>query len=190
MYSHCKLSKSTISNAIQKYGKDNFKFEIILQGLEMKYILSMETYFIKEFNTLSPNGYNLTTGGWCTIVTQKTKEKLRYLAKNRTPGHRIKLGFASKNRICSKYTKEKISRAVSLTLKEKYKNGFNPWLNKKHSEETKRKISLANKIKQAGHKNSQYGSKWIFNKKLKISKKIKLNEFPPVGWELGRKIKF
>ena len=61
------------------------------------------------------------------------------------------------------------------------------------SEEHKRKISEANKIKLKGKGNSQYGTCWIFNEELKENKKIKretLDNWIKRGWERGRKIDF
>jgi hypothetical protein len=58
----------------------------------------------------------------------------------------------------------------------------------KLSEEHKRKISEANKVKQKGEKNSQYGTCWItkdgLNKKIK---KENLELYVQDGWEKGRK---
>lgn len=49
-------------NGIRKYGKDNFNVEILLIcNLEM--MDYYEKKFIKIYNTLSPNGYNLIDGG-------------------------------------------------------------------------------------------------------------------------------
>jgi hypothetical protein len=60
------------------------------------------------------------------------------------------------------------------------------WTGKKHKEETKRKISETNKIKQKGELNSQYGTMWITNGIE--NKKIKKDEIIPEGWTKGRKI--
>lgn len=53
---------SYLNNAIRKYGPD--KFEVRLLG---KYLREQgnekEIHFIAKYNTLSPNGYNLTAGG-------------------------------------------------------------------------------------------------------------------------------
>ena len=46
------------------------------------------------------------------------------------------------------------------------------------------------KGKQAGSKNSQYGTMWIYNKKLEQCKKIKKQEKIPDGWKKGRKMSF
>jgi hypothetical protein len=43
---------------------------------------------------------------------------------------------------------------------------------------------------QTGNKNSQFGTKWIYNLELKICKKIPKNEDIPEGWHLGRVINF
>ena len=51
---------SIIHLAIQKYGVENFDFSII--GWFEDYN-EKEKYYIQLFNTLAPNGYNLTQGG-------------------------------------------------------------------------------------------------------------------------------
>lgn len=75
--SHC----SYLKNAISFYGKENFeiilvdtaisdsknKLFVILNDLEEKYI--------KENNTLYPNGYNLTTGGNQSRLSQESIDK-------------------------------------------------------------------------------------------------------------------
>lgn len=60
---HCwKLTnyKSMISEAIQKYGQENFSFEIL--GWYEDYN-QKEKDFIQEYNSLAPNGYNIALGG-------------------------------------------------------------------------------------------------------------------------------
>ncbi len=51
-----------LNYAIRKYGAHNFKVETILSCLA-EYLNYYETYFIKLYNTLKPNGYNLVLGG-------------------------------------------------------------------------------------------------------------------------------
>lgn len=60
---HCrnyKESRSLINKAIQKWGVENFDFEII--GWFEDYN-EKEKYYIAYYGSISPNGYNLTTGG-------------------------------------------------------------------------------------------------------------------------------
>lgn len=51
-----------ISKAIRRYGRDNFKFEIIENCLPEE-LDEKEIYYIKVYNTIIPNGYNVTYGG-------------------------------------------------------------------------------------------------------------------------------
>ena len=58
-----KLNKTTLLTlAIREHGKENFKVEKICDCLlgEMDYL---ESQYIIDYNTLEPNGYNMTTGG-------------------------------------------------------------------------------------------------------------------------------
>lgn len=43
---------------------------------------------------------------------------------------------------------------------------------------------------QKGEKNPQYGTRWVYNLELKISKRIKKEENLPKGWQEGRVIDF
>ena len=49
--------------AIQKYGWDNFTHDILASGLTKADACVMEQQTIIQYNSLAPNGYNLTTGG-------------------------------------------------------------------------------------------------------------------------------
>ena len=52
------------------------------------------------------------------------------------------------------------------------------------------KFSKAQSFNQSGEKNSQFGTQWIHNLELKISKKISKDEEIPEGWIKGRVINF
>lgn len=56
------IENTPINLAIKKYGKNNFKFEIIENCLQ-KELNEKEIYWIKYYNTLVPNGYNIRQGG-------------------------------------------------------------------------------------------------------------------------------
>lgn len=63
--------------AIKKYGWSNFKVEI-LEEVKVDLLNDKEKYYILLFNSLIPNGYNLTIGG----ESGKTKEVYVYSAQN------------------------------------------------------------------------------------------------------------
>lgn len=55
--------------AIKKYGSDNFSFEIIE---EVENFNEEEQRLIKEYNSMIPNGYNITKGGEnCTLYGEQ-----------------------------------------------------------------------------------------------------------------------
>ena len=73
-----------------------------------------------------------------------------------------------------------------------FPKGHKIWVGRKHTKETKAKISAAGK-KWVGAKNSQYGTCWIYNAKLQENKKIDkgdLSHWLNKGWHQGRKMKF
>lgn len=66
--------------AIKKYGKDAFSYRILHSGIETQEELNrLECKAICDFKTLSPDGYNLTTGGEGGLHIEATKERLRQI---------------------------------------------------------------------------------------------------------------
>lgn len=56
---HCRHYKqSIISDAIKKYGEDNFSFQVIEECPEDK-LDEREMFYINKFNCIVPNGYNI-----------------------------------------------------------------------------------------------------------------------------------
>lgn len=67
-----------LHHSIAKHGADSFTFEVLLYANDRDYLNLMEQRCIQAYNTLSPNGYNLDTGGGVSrIVTESTKAKMR-----------------------------------------------------------------------------------------------------------------
>lgn len=54
---------SLIGRAIRKYGKENFKPEVIAECESVEEANELEKYWIKTLNCKAPEGYNLTDGG-------------------------------------------------------------------------------------------------------------------------------
>ena len=85
---------SAVRNAIDKY-KDQMKYEIIEDNVPQEQLDEREIHWIKELNSLRPNGYNLKTGGRFYEATQEMRNNMRdakYKSKIRKDGH---LGYAS-----------------------------------------------------------------------------------------------
>ena len=71
------------TNAIEKYGWDNFTHEIIADNLTQEEACEAERKLIDEYDTFNPeHGYNLTTGGEIgKQYTDETRQKQSILAK-------------------------------------------------------------------------------------------------------------
>lgn len=77
---YCRL----LNNSIRKYGYENFTVEL-LHECEISELDKYEKQYIKEFNTLNPNGYNLTTGGKSCQQTEETQmlKRISMIGKNK-----------------------------------------------------------------------------------------------------------
>lgn len=55
--------RQVIQEAIHKYGKDNFNFEVLHRNLSVEQAVILEKQYIQDYNSLVPNGYNVDCGG-------------------------------------------------------------------------------------------------------------------------------
>lgn len=53
---------SILHEAIRKYGEEKFYIEVV-EECDYEKLDELERYYIKKFNTLTPNGYNILSGG-------------------------------------------------------------------------------------------------------------------------------
>lgn len=147
--------------AIQKYGWDNFTHEILMDNLSLEKANEYEQLHIKEHNTLSPNGYNLKSGGNCGVLCKEIVEqianKTRGQKRPRTEEHQRNLTAALKGRISptkgkkmppqSEETKRKRADAIRGTKhsKESVERRAAKRTGQKLSKETRQKMSIAQK---------------------------------------------
>lgn len=68
-----KPGNKVFHSALIKYGIENFDFEII-EECEIKELDEKEKYYIQYFNSLVPNGYNVSTGGTNAAHLNKLNE--------------------------------------------------------------------------------------------------------------------
>lgn len=141
-------------NALKKYGKNTFVWDVLCECSTREELNEKEMYYIKELNTLRPNGYNLTLGGGGISgykhteetkrkIGEKSKGNVHNLGKTHTKEHREKLRISNtgkKRSIESKMNISKGKKGVKFTEDHKRK------LSESHmgqfvSEETKKKLS-------------------------------------------------
>ena len=66
-----------IHNAIQQYGRDAFSLEVIqYPGISEETLNAVERWKIRQLQTVSPSGYNLTEGGDGGKRSEETRKKM------------------------------------------------------------------------------------------------------------------
>ena len=143
-------SISYLHRAMSKYGVDNFSFEVI-EEVENSLLNEREQYWIKEKNSLTPNGYNMTKGGEGAIGFSRTqtaeeREKRSISAKKfyeNNPEAIEKI----RERTLQLWQDEDYRKRVTESNKKFYaehpdmfKGENNPMYGKHHSEEALEKI--------------------------------------------------
>lgn len=155
------------ASAILKYGWDNFTHEILIKNITKEKANEQESLLIKEHLTLSPNGYNLTSGGDSFLITDETKLLMSKAQKGKVRSDATKLknsmaSMGNKNSLGHKHTGEsKIKMSLLAT-------------GRVFSEETKLKMSIAATESNKGRKHSK-------ETRLKIAEAAKTR--PPVSKE-------
>jgi group I intron endonuclease len=109
-----KKKKSAIQNAFVLYGIDKFSFEVV-EECDKEMMNDREVHWIAYFNSVSPNGYNLTSGGGQGVtVSDETKAKQSAMRKGKKRGPqseetKAKRSAGNKGKKRSDETKAKIS---------------------------------------------------------------------------------
>jgi hypothetical protein len=171
--------------SIKKYGKENFKCEILEMLPNRNSLKEKEKEIINEDLLNDVMCMNIQPGGGGGFSNKNHRDKffnaalLDNLDKKRSKKGALVTHFKRKN---DNEFDKKWRKSISDANK-----GNQNWLGKKHTEDTKRKIGETNSIKQKGENNSQFGSQWITNGKE--NKKIKKNDIILDGWKLGRVFK-
>ena len=191
-------SGKILNKAIEKYGVDKFKKEILFECNSEEEMNQKEAEIVDDEFVARLDTYNIKLGGqggWDYINDHTNWNGFKYINENGI-NNKSNQYMITANRIKNdkEYAKE-ISEKISNGLKLYYKTHdfINHWLGKKHTEESKAKIGKANSLKQKGKLNSNYGNCWIYNEELKENKSINkedLNQWIEKGWKKGRKMKF
>lgn len=127
--------------SIRKYGIENFVFSHIADVFDLESAKFLEKLLIKEKNTKSPYGYNLTDGGEGTqgfIFSEESKEKMRIVQT----GKKMSKESSEKKRIAMLGNKHGFGKKHSEETKQKMAKAH---VGRKHSEESKQKMRDAQK---------------------------------------------
>lgn len=116
-----------LQNAVKKYGIDNFTFKVLIICFDEERF-KFEKEYIKKYNSIAPNGYNITAGGEGggfigKTHTQETINRIRNTLKNTYENNvnlRNKMSETIKHLMNVKETKEKITKSVLNTERCKF----------------------------------------------------------------------
>jgi group I intron endonuclease len=171
-----------LKHSIEKHGLDNFEKKILHVFGTSEEMFAKEAEIVNEEFIAEENTYNLKVGGfggWDYANSKQDSEWKSYISNK-----------------SQRFTGKTFSEAAKQKLSESKVGERNPrygkpgtMLGKTHSDEAKNKIGLANKITQAGSKNSQYGKrfKWMTDKI--INKKVSQEDvayYLNMGFVFGR----
>jgi len=161
-------SKGYFHNCLRKYGKENFDWLILEEGLTYTEAIGREIFYIARYGTLCPSGMNLTLGGeglGCGI-SDTTRRKMsevqsrnsHWKGRHHTLESRSKMSVSQRGKILSPEHKEKLSKAAFL---------------RRMSPETREKMSLAAKGKVRSAETRE---------KMSVAKRgVKMKPFSPVA---------
>jgi len=150
-----------LQDAVKKYGIENFKFEVLIICFD-KDRYNFEIEYIQKYNSIAPNGYNLTKGGEGGGFHGKkhsleTIEKIRCtLNQHYIDNPNEKQLISEKQKIIMNTTEVRNKIKLGLINSEKWKlakeqkrSGNNN--NRKHTDESKNKIreSIKNYFKNS-----------------------------------------
>jgi group I intron endonuclease len=130
-----------LKRAFEKYGIDNFIFEMIC-CCDNEELDKLEIHYMIEFNSIVPNGYNLREGGNSGRHNEETKKKISDALKGRTDIFRHQLG-----KPITEETKKKISDALKGRTDIIRNHNHFRTTGMHHTEKAKKKMSESHKKK-------------------------------------------
>jgi hypothetical protein len=178
-------SGTYLAKAKRKYGKENFKLEIMEFCSDRESLKKREAELITEEMLNDPMCMNLSFGGGEIKLTHE-----QYVARNKLCNQRLQEKLKTDPETQRKFREHMIAH------------------NKKHNSERNKRTNVARnkarigiprtdevklKISEgvSGSKNAMFGKIWIFNLDLKISKRVELTELQvhlDNGWFKGRRM--
>ena len=162
------FNKGTQTKELQEdwysYGKESFKFDIIEIVENFNILGFRESYWIEYFKNVDNGVYNV---GSVNTISDATKLKISNSLRGRTLSldTREKMSNSHKNKPLSNEHRQNISNSRKKTLKGVYAGENNGMYGKKHTKESREKISMSLK----GNIPWNLGKHWDEETKKKIS---------------------
>ena len=171
-----KKKNNYFQNALLKYGKDNFKWEILENNIPAAALDDRERFYIKKFDSMK-NGYNSTEGGdfqpFKCIFSDKVRKKMSESQRGRiiSDSTRKKMSESAKGKIVSEKTKNKMSESK----KKLYKKRRHHLTGHSFSDSTRKKMSESQKGKVLKEETKEKLRQYNLGKKHKEESKKKMS---------------
>lgn len=182
-------SGKRLKRAQKRDGLEFFNKEILFDFDNYEEMVAKEKEIVIEEFLKRDDVYNLDLGGgggWHFVNNDLTLEERKRISSfavtackklwNENPDH-----FINSRRKSSKRLKDRHDQGLVK---------YDTFTGRSHTDETKAKMRENHKGLQAGSKNSQFGTMWIFNEDTSTCKKIKRDEldlYIQLGWRPGKK---
>lgn len=169
--------------SINYHGKDNHTKEILEYCDTREELRKREEEIVNEELLTEDLCMNLMTGGYGGNGFWSEEHKQAFINSGGPQS------FAKRLKTDPEFFKRH-SEVSSKRMKKTHSEGkirYDTFTGKKHTKETKKKMSEAKKKIYDGENNPSYGTCWITNEVE--SKKINKGDTIPEGWRLGRKMK-
>lgn len=149
---------SYLHKAMNKYGLENFSFEVIEQ-IDNSQLNTKQQYWIQYYDSMIPNGYNMTEGGEGTqgySRQQSIEERLKRQQSNKKyyaehPEVKQQIGKRTKKLWENTQYRQKVTEGVHKFYNQHpdiFKGQNNPFYGKHHTEQSLQKIKEAAKKRQ------------------------------------------
>jgi group I intron endonuclease len=138
-----------LQNAWKKHGEESF-YIYVVKECHLEELDEMEKFYIREWKTKSPNGYNLTDGGDGTsgyLWSEEQRESIRGEKNHRygiPPSEETRKKWKKSRKMNSPYYGKTLPEKTKAKMRENhadYSGSNNPNYGKHHSDETRAKIS-------------------------------------------------
>lgn len=172
-----------IVRLVKKIGRENFKKEILEHCNSRDHLNEREKFWIKELNSMYPNGYNIKEGGYDSKLSDEAKKNISEKVKKfmtskvRNAISKSKKSYYSKNKF-KEETKNKISNSLKgKKLSESEKQRMSTLhLKRKFSKKTRLRMSKAAKERLSDKKNHPFYGKKHSDETKDLMRKAKISQ--------------
>lgn len=174
-----------LNEDIDKFGRENFKREILFDFDNIEDMDNKEKELVTEEFIARPDTYNMRIGGQkidpFIVASFGGKKYVQMMHDNQEWWNEVQ---------------KRISRGMKRVWKEhpeKFDHFRCDWTGRHHREESKQKMREKNRILLRGERNGSFGKVWIYNESLQqnlMVRKEEVEDFLKDGWKQGRKMIF